>query len=244
VTTPTSTRQTALGLFGVLVVLATSADMVPAVAPGTRPAAPVLTSVPADPTASVTNTATWTDPRPGTRFRCSTDDRGWLPCTSPLTWALDPTRPGRHRLSVQAVDASGRESAAATYSFAYRDALRAAGLRFTVTGGVDGLAPGVWREIPVRVTNPGPVAVRVTGLQLHLAADSTPPGCKAATNLEVRQPRLTGTAALVVPARSTVTLPAPGVATAAIRLRNLATVNQDVCKSKSFALTWSGTARL
>lgn len=243
-TTPTSTRQTALGLLGVLVVLASSADTLPAAAPGVRPAAPVLTSVPADPTSSLTNTATWTHPVPGTRFRCSTESRVWFPCTSPLSWALDPTRPGRHRLSVLAVDASGRESAAGTYSFAYRDALRAAGLRFTVTGGVDGLAPGVWREIPVLVTNPGPVAVRVTGLQLHLAADSTPPGCKAATNLEVRQPRLGGTAALVVPARSTVTLPARGVSSAAIRLRDLTTVNQDVCKSKSFALTWSGTARL
>ncbi|GGM84273.1 hypothetical protein GCM10009721_06280 [Terrabacter tumescens] len=242
-TTPTSTRQTALGLFGVLVVLATSADTLPAVAPGTRPAAPVLTSVPADPTSSVTNTATWTHPRPGTRFRCSTDDRGWFPCTSPLTWALDPTRAGRHRLSVLAVGPSGRESTAVTYSFSYRDALRASGLRFTVTGGVGDLTPGVWRQVPVRVTNPGPVAVRVTALELHLPADSTPPGCKAATNLEVRQPRLAGPDALVVPARSTVTLPAPGVATAAIRLRDLATVNQDACKSKSFALTWSGTAR-
>jgi hypothetical protein len=33
------------------------------------------------------------------------------------------------------------------------------------------------------------------------------------------------------------------MSTAAIRLRDLPTVNQDACKSKSFALTWSGTAQ-
>ncbi|WP_147066556.1 hypothetical protein [Terrabacter aerolatus] len=240
--TPTSTRHTALGLFGVVVVLATSADAAKTVAPGVLLAAPVLRSVPADPTSTVTNTVAWIHPRPGVGFRCTTDDRDWFPCTSPLTWELDPATDGRHTFSVRAVDASGRESLPARYTFAYRDALRASSVRLTVTGSVDGLAPGVWVPVPVRVSNPGPVPVHLTSLELHVAADSTPPGCSAATNLEVRQPQVTGGDRVLVPARSTVTLPVAGTAPAAIRLRDLPTVNQDVCKAKSFALSWSGTA--
>jgi hypothetical protein len=243
VKTPTPTRHTALGLFGVFVVLSMAVDATPGIAPGVLLAAPVLTSVPADPTSTVTNTASWTHPQPGMSFRCSTDDRGWFPCTTPVTWELDPTRAGRHRLSVRAADGTGRQSASADYTFSYRDTLRALGLQFTVTGSIDGLAPGIWRPVPVRVSNPGPVTVHVTGLELHLSSDSTPPGCAAVTNLEVRQPQIAADTVLQVPARATVTLPAAGMSTAAIRLRDLPTVNQDACKNKSFALTWSGTAQ-
>ena len=42
--------------------------------------------------------------------------------------------------------------------------------------------------------------------------------------------------------RATVTLPTEGVSAAAIRLRNLPNVNQDVCKNKAFTLTWSAAA--
>ena len=241
--TPTSTRHTALGLFGVFVVRTMAADAAPRIAPGVLLTAPVLTSVPADPTSAVTNSASWTHSRTGVSFRCSTDDRAWFPCTSPLTWDLDPTRSGRHRLSVRAVDGTSRESAAADFTFAYRNTLGANGLQFTVSGSIDELAPGIWRTVPVRVSNPGPVPVRVTRLELHLASDSTPPGCTAVTNLEVRQPRIAADHVFQVPARASVTLPATGVSTAAIRLRDLPTVNQDVCKNKSFVLTWSGTAQ-
>jgi hypothetical protein len=47
---------------------------------------------------------------------------------------------------------------------------------------------------------------------------------------------------LLVPVRSSLTLPDEGVSTPSIRLRNLATVNADVCQDESFSLTWSGTA--
>ena len=53
---------------------------------------------------------------------------------------------------------------------------------------------------------------------------------------------LTAGRVLPLPPRATVTLPADGVSTGAIRLRDLPTVNQDECKGKAFSLTWSGTA--
>jgi hypothetical protein len=136
----------------------------------------------------------------------------------------------------------GNVSATTAYAFKYQKGLPETGLPFTVTGSVGDLAPGVWRPVSATVTNPNPVTIRVSALTVAVAADSTPPGCTSVPNLELRQPTASADLVLLVPARGTVTLPDQGVATASIRLRNLPTVNQDVCKNKSFALTWSGTA--
>ena len=140
------------------------------------------------------------------------------------------------------MDGSGRESATTTYSFSYRDAPLAYGLRFAVAGDISDLAPGLWREVPVQVSNPNGVPIRLTGLTLSVAPDSTPPGCATAANVEVRQPRFVAGLVVPVPSRATVTLPTEGVSAAAIRLRDLPDVNQDVCKNKAFTLTWSAVA--
>jgi len=115
-------------------------------------------------------------------------------------------------------------------------------VRFVVEGDLEDLAPGTWREVPVRIGNPSSVPLRLTGVTLTVASDSTPAGCLTEVNLEIRQPRFTPGRVLPLPPRGTVTLPADGVSTGAIRLRDLPTVNQDACKGKSFSLTWSGTA--
>ncbi|CAN7382572.1 hypothetical protein LJR027_002169 [Terrabacter sp. LjRoot27] len=206
------------------------------------PPAPVLTTTPSNPTSTATNTATWTSAETGVTFRCSLENGAWTVCTTPLTWVIDTSNNGQHQLAVRAVDAVGNVSATTAYAFKYQKGLPETGLPFTVTGSVGDLAPGVWRPVSATVTNPNPVTIRVSALTVAVAADSTPPGCTSAPNLELRQPTASADLVLLVPARGTVTLPDQGVATASIRLRNLPTVNQDVCKNKSFALTWSGTA--
>lgn len=150
--------------------------------------------------------------------------------------------PVRHRLSVLALDGSSRESATSAHSFSYRDAPRAYGLRFALAGDVSDLAPGLWREVPVRVSNPNGVPIRLSGLTLTMSPDSTPSGCLTATNLEVRQPGFVTGLVVPVPPRAMVTLPTEGVSAASIRLRNLPNVNQDVCKNKAFTLMWSAAA--
>ncbi|WP_374969164.1 hypothetical protein [Terrabacter sp. BE26] len=239
---PRSNRRIAVGALGLLVLLAAALLGASATAPGTTLAAPDFTSVPADPTSTRTNTASWTHPNADVRFRCSLDDGPGFDCSTPLTWTLDLGKPQPHRLSVLAVDGSGAESRPATYAFSYREPPRADAVRFSLAGDLTGLVPGVWREVPVRVTNPSGVPIRLTGVTLTVGPDSIPPGCLTATNLEVRQPVFAAGRALPVPPRATVTLPTEGVAAAAIILRDLPSVNQDVCKNKSFTLVWSGTA--
>ena len=104
--TPITARHVALGLFGVFVVLLLALFGMTRVAPGTTVEAPVLTSVPADPTSATTNTAAWVDDQPGVRFRCSMDDGSLVRLHDAADLGPRPhldgpppaVRPGRRRL--------------------------------------------------------------------------------------------------------------------------------------------------
>ncbi|MFD1053893.1 hypothetical protein [Terrabacter terrigena] len=127
-------------------------------------------------------------------------------------------------------------------SFGLGSANAAGSLPFTVTGSVTGLAPGLWRPVAATVHNPNAVTIRVTSLVLSVAMDSAPPGCRTSTNVEIEQADWDPNRDITVPPGGRVTLAERGVANPRIRLRDLPTVNQDVCKGKSFMLVWSGTA--
>ena len=86
------------------------------------------------------------------------------------------------------------------------------------------------------------MTIFVSALTVSVAADSTPSGCASSTNIELQQSNITTTATVSVPAGQSVTLPVQGAVAPQIRLKNLPTVNQDVCKGKSFTLSYSGTA--
>jgi hypothetical protein len=113
---------------------------------------------------------------------------------------------------------------------------------FTITGNVGNLMLGVATPLRLTLTNPNDVPIYVTALTVSIAADSTPPGCISASNLQVIQSNVSSADPVTVPARGSVTLTSPPRAPQ-ITLVNLPGVNQDVCKRKSFALTYSGSAR-
>jgi hypothetical protein len=115
------------------------------------------------------------------------------------------------------------------------------GLDFTITGGVSGLRPGVTAPIRLTLTNPNGVTIYVTRLSVTVAPDSTPPGCHTADNISLTQSNASTTDPIVVPAGGAVTLTTAPRAPL-ITLLNLPNVNQDVCKSKAFTLTYSGSA--
>ena len=116
------------------------------------------------------------------------------------------------------------------------------GAAFSITGGVGNLMPGVATAIPLTLTNPNGVPIYVTALTVSVAADSTPPGCGSASNVQLTQSNASSGDPITVPAGGTVTLSSAPRAPQ-ITLLNLPGVNQDVCKNKSFALTYSGSAR-
>jgi len=206
------------------------------------PSAPVLTTKPTDPTFNATNTFAWTPSESGLTFQCSLENGAWVTCSTPYTWVIVTSNYGQHQFAVRAIDAAGNISAGTIYSFKYEKKLPTSGLPFQITGSVSGLTLGTYRPIFVTIANPNSVTIFVSALNVAVASDSSPPGCTSAANVDLLQSNVSTSLMVAVPANGSVSLPAQGAAAPQIRLKNLPTVNQDLCKGKSFALTYSGTA--
>ncbi|HEY5473190.1 MAG TPA: hypothetical protein VIK32_08365 [Candidatus Limnocylindrales bacterium] len=114
------------------------------------------------------------------------------------------------------------------------------GADFTISGGVGGLEPGLTLPVALTLTNPNNTKIYVTRLTVSMSADSTPAGCSRDANFVITQSSATDSNSIAVPARGKVTLTSAPLAPQ-ISFRNLST-SQDVCKNKSFALTFSGIA--
>ena len=114
------------------------------------------------------------------------------------------------------------------------------GADFTISGEVGGLEPGLTLPVRLTLTNPNSTKIYVTRLTISMSADSTPAGCSRDVNFIVTQSDATSTNPISVPAKGNVTL------TSAPRAPQIAFLNlstpQDICKGKSFALTFSGSA--
>ena len=121
------------------------------------------------------------------------------------------------------------------------DAAQVGGSDFTITGGAGNLMLGVSTPIQLTLTNPNGVPILVTSLTVAIAADSAPPGCITASNVRLTQSNVSAANPIAVPAKGSMTLRSAPSAPQ-ITLLNLPGVNQDVCKNKSFALTYSGSA--
>jgi hypothetical protein len=114
------------------------------------------------------------------------------------------------------------------------------GADFTISGGVGGLEPGLTLPVQLTLTNPNSSKIYVTHLALGMSADSTPSGCSRDDNFEITQSNASSANPIAVPAKGKVTLTSAPRAPQ-ISFLNLST-SQDVCKGKSFALTFSGSA--
>jgi hypothetical protein len=173
----------------------------------------------------------------GPRFQCRLDGRRWAACQSPLV--LGKLAVGIHGFSVRAVGARGAHSKAARFRWRVLEPKD-----FSIVpqlAGLGALFPGAPAQaLPLAISNPNPVPILVTGLQVR--ATASPPGCASAENLILSGSSASATAPIKVPAGGSVSLPAPGVAAPAIQLRDLP-VNQDACQRTQFPLAFSGTAR-
>jgi hypothetical protein len=173
----------------------------------------------------------------GVRFQCRLDRRRWRSCEPPVAFAGLAT--GGHSFSVRALDGRGRRSAATRFRWRLLEpkdfsiAPQLAGLSQLYPG-----APPV--ALPVLISNPHPVPIFVTGLRA--AATGDPPGCGSAENLAFAPSSVSNATPLRVPARGSASLPAPGVSSPSIQLRDLP-VNQDACQNARIPLAFSGKAR-
>jgi hypothetical protein len=171
------------------------------------------------------------------RFQCQLDGRSWSTCQSPL--GFSKLAIGSHSFSVRVLGTRGRHGSAARFRWRVLEPMD-----FSITpqlAGLGALYPGAPPQaLPLTITNPNPVPIFITGLQVRATAD--PPGCGSAENLVLTGSSASSAAPIKVPASGSVSLPAPGASAPSIQLRDLP-INQDACQRTQFPLLFSGTAR-
>lgn len=212
----------------------------------TPPAIPIITGAPEDPTpANFSDPSTFTfTGEAGATFRCSIDGGAASTCTSPKSYS--GLGQGLHTFTVVARDAVGNSSSAATFSWTIVHPVK----NFTIGGNATAsLYPGLWVPIAITVTNDNNYAIHLTSLTVSATGNSSPAGCPPNVgqgmnaNLEFQQSNVSAANPLLIPGKTTVTIPATGaVSRPQVRLYNAAARNQDACKSKSFTLAYEGLA--
>lgn len=170
-------------------------------------------------------------------FQCRLDGRSWSACQAPATFSKLAT--GSHSFSVRSAGPRGKHSKTARFRWQVLEPKD-----FSIApqlGGLGALYPGAPAQaLPVVITNPNPVPIFVTGLQVRATVD--PAGCASAENLILAGSNASSAAPIKVPASGSVSLPAPGASAPSIQLRDLS-VSQDACQRAQFPLAFSGTAR-
>ena len=171
------------------------------------------------------------------RFQCRLDSRAWGACQSPVSFSKLTV--GSHSFSVRSVGPRKKYGKTARFRWQVLEPKD-----FSITpqlGGLGALYPGAPAQaLPLTITNPNPVPILVTSLQVRATAD--PPGCGSAENLVLSGSSASSAAPIKVPANGTVSLPAAGASAPSIQLRDLP-VSQDACQRAQFPLAFSGTAR-
>ena len=200
-----------------------------------------FTQAPSDPSPTATSTFAWTstDPAPGSGlagYLCSKENGPYFGCSSPYTYAVQTTNNGKHQFSVVAVDWAGNVSDEAKHKWTVG---AGSPQQFTITGTVTGLTIGVPKPVTVTLGNPNNVPIYVTLLTTTLSTDGGSGGCSA-SNFTMTQSNASAGTPITVPASSSVVVSAAPQAPQ-VALVDLAS-NQDVCKGKSFVLTFSGSA--
>lgn len=170
-------------------------------------------------------------------FQCRLDKRAWHTCRSPLT--INELAVGTHQFSVRTAGRRGAHGKAARFGWRVLEPKD-----FSISpqlSSLGALYPGATAQaLPVTITNPNPVPILITSLDVRATAD--PAGCSSGENLLLSGAGVSESKPLTVPANGSASLPAPGIAAPSIFLRDLP-VNQDACRRARFPLSFSGSAR-
>lgn len=218
------------------VVARASADPPPGPPSGrSRPPRPRIVRHPPRTTLSTSVSFGFLTRLPQQTLQCKLDGAGWKPCG--LRVGYRGLAVGPHRLLVRA-ESRGRRSAPARFGW-----VQAQPQVFLIEPDPSDLsqlypgAPPV--PLPLRLSNPNPAPILVTGLRVVVTAD--PPGCPGATNLELIPSSASPRTPLRIPAGASIRLPTAGTTPPALALRDLP-VNQDACQGARFPLAFSGDA--
>jgi hypothetical protein len=171
------------------------------------------------------------------RFECRIDGDEWSPCSSPhVLVGLDT---GLHSFAVRALNRRDQFGKPVHYRWTQLEPME-----FTIDplfGELPELMPGdPAQQLPVRISNPNPAAIEVTGLTVSVVPDRV--GCAADPNFAVTPAGLTPEAPLSIPADGSAILPTSTAGAPTLALRELP-VDQNSCQGASLHLVFSGEAR-
>lgn len=170
-------------------------------------------------------------------FECRLDSGEWSLCSSP--YVLVSLDPGTHSFAVRALNRREEFGRAAHYRWTQLEPME-----FVIEplfGSLPELMPGdPAQQLPVRISNPNPAAIEVTGLNVSVLSD--PPACAVGPNFAIAPSGLTPEAPLGIPAGGSATLPTAAAAAPSLALRDLP-VDQNACQGASLHLAFSGEAR-
>lgn len=155
-----------------------------------------------------------------------------------LTITVDPSAKARSS-DITITGTSGTLSATAQGTLVIA---KPQGKPFTISGNVEGLAPGVTSYINLELFNTNKGAISVTNLTVSLT--STNKSSCPASNFMVTQ--YTGTYPIAVPPDVSLSLSDASIASEfrpAITMLNSLSDNQDSCKGVSLSLSYSGSAQ-
>jgi hypothetical protein len=183
----------------------------------------------------------FSDSESGPVFRCTIGRSAPDGC-SPCMCERATCNNGPNQSAVRSHDGAGNVSAATFYQFKYQKGLTASGSPCQLTERVSGLSLGVWKPTPVTASNPIGLVIDASALNLMMAANSTPPGCLSSGTVESQNSNVSTTRLVAVPPFGSAVLPAGTVIPPQVRLKDLSTVNHDVCKNESLPLSYTGTA--
>lgn len=171
------------------------------------------------------------------RFQCRLDGGEWGGCSSPRR--LRDLEPGEHAFAVRGLSPKGHRGRAAHYRWVQTEPKR-----LTIeplVADLETLMPGApAQELPVRIANPNPVAIEVTGLTVAVMPDS--PGCAADPNFAITPSSLSPATPLGIPAGGSVVLPAGAATAPTLALRELPS-DQNACQGTGVRLDFSAEAR-
>jgi hypothetical protein len=198
-----------------------------------RPPKPRITRHPTRTTLSTNASFRLADRQSEVGFECKLDGAKWHRCESRVGYS--DLAVGIHVFYARA---RGGARTSRPVRFTWKQA-QPVGFSIEQQPGLGPLYPGAPAQpIPVRLTNPNPGPIFVTGLWVSVPID--PAGCASAAHLELTPSTASAAAPIEVPAGSSISLPAQGTAPM-IAMRDLS-VSQDACQNAQFPLVFSGDA--
>ena len=210
------------------------------------PLAPVITDGPDDPTNNHSVGFDYAVAESGASVECKLDDASFSSCSNNHA-QYTAVEFGEHCFVVRAYDAAGNRSAASD-AWCWTTVID----EFPISGSATGaLFPGN-QPVPMSLSigNPYNFDLIITSVTVDVADptmkdDAANDNCIGSENVEVVRHLDASTSPIVIPPRSTRTLTELDVAVSrwpAVRMINLADVNQDACKGTRFTFEFSGTA--